>query len=297
MPWCPKCKNEYVEGVRTCADCGCELTDSLEELEKEGLIFGSEEEMEELLAFFSCNGIKSGDLRFDEKEDLYELFIASDEKVRASRYLQVFQKEKNLKAQKEPSVQEEPYLPEYEDETGAEAFSDREEEEQEKKSTVSGPVYEAASQKAENFRSGAYTLLVAGIAGMILLICIYAEILPIRFTGTMRYLTGGVMGALFLLFIVMGILSLKSSRKFEGKAKEESALKEELRRWCDENITAPGVDSAIPDLPEAEEARYFKRTEQIRSMIANNFLNLEAGYLENFVDEIYPDIFGEDTDV
>nr|WP_308623942.1 hypothetical protein [uncultured Eisenbergiella sp.] len=297
MPWCPKCKNEYVEGVRTCADCGCELTDSLEELEKEGLIFGSEEEMEELLAFFSCNGIKSGDLRFDEKEDLYELFIASDEKVRASRYLQVFQKEKNLKAQKEPSVQEEPYLPEYEDETGAEAFSDREEEEQEKESTVSGPVYEAASQKAENFRSGAYTLLVAGIAGMILLICIYAEILPIRFTGTMRYLTGGVMGALFLLFIVMGILSLKSSRKFEGKAKEESALKEELRRWCDENITAPGVDSAIPDLPEAEEARYFKRTEQIRSMIANNFLNLEAGYLENFVDEIYPDIFGEDTDV
>lgn len=297
MPWCPKCKNEYVEGVRTCADCGCELTDSLEELEKEGLIFGSEEEMEELLAFFSCNGIKSGDLRFDEKEDLYELFIASDEKARASRYLQVFQKEKNLKAQKEPTVQEEPYLPEYEDETGAEAFSDREEEEQEKESTVSGPVYEAASQKAENFRSGAYTLLVAGIAGMILLICIYAEILPIRFTGTMRYLTGGVMGALFLLFIVMGILSLKSSRKFEGKAKEESALKEELRRWCDENITAPGVDSAIPDLPEAEEARYFKRTEQIRSMIANNFLNLEAGYLENFVDEIYPDIFGEDTDV
>ena len=57
------------------------------------------------------------------------------------------------------------------------------------------------------------------------------------------------------------------------------------------------MDSAIPDLPEAEEARYFKRTEQIRGMIANNFLNLEAGYLENFVDEIYPDIFGEDKDV
>ncbi len=296
MPWCPKCKNEYVEGVRICADCGCELTDSLEELEKEGLIFGSGEEMEELLAFLSCNGLKSGELRFDETEDLYELFIAPGEKVRASRYLQVFQKEKNLKAQKESSAQEEPYPSEEEDGTGAEAFSDREEEEQEKEST-SGPVYEAASQKAENFRSGAYTLLVAGIAGMILLICIYAEILPIRFTGTMRYLTGGVMGALFLLFIVMGILSLKSSRKFEGKAKEESALKEELRRWCDENITAQGVDSAIPDLPEAEEARYFKRTEQIRGMIANNFLNLEAGYLENFVDEIYPDIFGEDKDV
>lgn len=100
MPWCPKCKNEYVEGVKTCTDCGCELIDSLDELEKEGLIFGSEEEMEELLAFFSCNGLKSGEIRFDETEDLYELFIASEEKVRASRYLQVFQKEKKSEGAK-----------------------------------------------------------------------------------------------------------------------------------------------------------------------------------------------------
>lgn len=34
MPWCPKCKNEYYEGVTVCADCGTELVDSLEEFEK-----------------------------------------------------------------------------------------------------------------------------------------------------------------------------------------------------------------------------------------------------------------------
>lgn len=295
MPWCPKCKNEYVEGVKTCTGCGCELIDSLDELEKEGLIFGSEEEMEELLAFFSCNGLKSGEIRFDETEDLYELFIASEEKVRASRYLQVFQKEKNLKERKEKAGEEGVQLSEEETAAETEALLDVEEE-KEAEAVVSEPLYEAASQKAENFRSGAYTLLVAGIAGMILLVCVYAEVLPIRFYGSARYLTGGVMGALFLLFIVMGILSLKSSRKFEGKAKEESALKEELRRWCDENLTSSKVDSSIPDLPEEEELRYFKRTEQIRSMISKNFLNLESGYLENFVDEIYPDIFGDDKE-
>lgn len=63
MPWCPKCKNEYVDGVKTCVDCGCDLVGSLEEMEKEGLIFGTQEEMEELLSFLSCNGIKSGELR------------------------------------------------------------------------------------------------------------------------------------------------------------------------------------------------------------------------------------------
>ena len=32
--WCPKCKNEYVAGITTCADCGVELVDSLETYEE-----------------------------------------------------------------------------------------------------------------------------------------------------------------------------------------------------------------------------------------------------------------------
>lgn len=29
--WCPKCKNEYVEGITHCADCGMELVESLDD--------------------------------------------------------------------------------------------------------------------------------------------------------------------------------------------------------------------------------------------------------------------------
>ena len=31
MPWCPECKEEYREGVTNCAECGCELVDTLPE--------------------------------------------------------------------------------------------------------------------------------------------------------------------------------------------------------------------------------------------------------------------------
>ena len=39
MGWCPKCRNEYVEGIAVCPDCNIDLTDELpaeeNEMEKE----------------------------------------------------------------------------------------------------------------------------------------------------------------------------------------------------------------------------------------------------------------------
>lgn len=34
MAWCPNCKNEYVEGITVCADCGAQLVASLDEIYK-----------------------------------------------------------------------------------------------------------------------------------------------------------------------------------------------------------------------------------------------------------------------
>ena len=43
MPWCPKCRNEYREGIAVCAECGVELVDSLEECGKQAFIFGEKD--------------------------------------------------------------------------------------------------------------------------------------------------------------------------------------------------------------------------------------------------------------
>ena len=35
MGWCPKCRNEYVEGIAVCPDCNIDLTDELPAEENE----------------------------------------------------------------------------------------------------------------------------------------------------------------------------------------------------------------------------------------------------------------------
>ena len=55
MPWCPKCRNEYVEGIKVCADCGVDLVEMLEEGKGSPLIFGDRGQMERLKDFLTYN--------------------------------------------------------------------------------------------------------------------------------------------------------------------------------------------------------------------------------------------------
>lgn len=226
MPWCPKCRNEYITGVQKCVDCGCNLVDSLEQAQP--VIHTSQEEMQQ-------------PVRHEEESLNQEL----------------------IKQQKQSAMFQ------------------------------GSHIYQKSSEKAEDFRSSAYVLLLVGIGGMVLLVLIAMGLLPIRLAGWNRYLTGGVMGTMFLLFIIMGILSLRSSKTLLGKAVREDELTREILNWCSKNLTAEAVDGILTeeqDLPE--EAKYFKRTLYMKERINHQFLNLDENYLEQLVDDYYQEIYG-----
>ena len=92
MPWCPKCRNEYVEGMTVCVDCGCALVDSPEEFPRAGLEQGAQDKMQELVRFLTVNGV--ADVRLEETELPEEKLVTVEEKelTRAERYKAVFLK-------------------------------------------------------------------------------------------------------------------------------------------------------------------------------------------------------------
>ena len=172
----------------------------------------------------------------------------------------------------------------------AEAEDQNEEDEPEKI-----PVYHAyqnSATKAEDNRSSAYTLFFVGILGFILVLLVFIGVIPLyQNASTTRYLVCGVMGAMFILFIVFGVVSMRNSKILLIKAKSEDSLLSELTKWCEENLNAEQIDAGLFDEEIAEEQKYFKRTDKIKSIINDKFMNLDEALLEHFVDEYYQGLF------
>ena len=220
MPICPKCKNEYREGFTVCAECKCDLVDSLETAQ--------EEKVEQI----ADNVVQNVD------------------------------------------------------------------------SKVLG-VYRNSAERAEDNKSSAWTLLSVGIVGIIVLVLIMLEVIPVHLYGVSKYMTYGVMFALFILFIVMGVVSLRNSKIFAKKAESESTLADTMKEWCMENINPNEIDEILfnademdyDNQPEADiedisdEVKYFKRSEELKRLLSDKFMNLDEGFLEEFVDQIYEEIF------
>ena len=154
-------------------------------------------------------------------------------------------------------------------------------------------LYENSAAKAEDNKLSAFTLLLVGIVGMAVVILGLLGVLPFQLTGTTKYMTYGIMSALFLLFIVMGLVSMKSYRIFAKKAESENNIRNTMEKWCLETLHKEALDQELfsEDEDVAEEIKYFRRTALLKEKIAKQFVNLDQAFLDNFVDELYEDIF------
>ena len=164
------------------------------------------------------------------------------------------------------------------------------------------PRYQSSASKAEDNRSSAYTLLAVGGGGFIVVMLIFCNVIPLyRNAGITKYFVCGVMGAMFVLFIVFGFVSMRDSKLLLVKAKSENSLRSEITRWCQENLNGASIDALIlaeKDLAEelTQEEMYYRRTEKIRAAIEDKFMNLDEAFVDDFVDEYYQEMYEDYVD-
>lgn len=157
-------------------------------------------------------------------------------------------------------------------------------------------IYRNNAERAEDNKSSAWTLLSVGVIGIILLVLVMVGVIPLYFYGVTRFMVYGVMFALFILFIVMGMVSLRNSRIFAKKAESDNTLSDTMKEWCLENLKAEALDAELFGSDAAQlpsELKYFKRNEELKRLLSDKFMNLDEGFLEDFVDHIYEEVFKE----
>ncbi len=295
MAWCPKCKNEYREGITVCPDCGETLVSEEELTDWTSVLFGEQEEMAKLKDFLTYNGIGKSKITLDDAEQVYELFVDAKEEKQAKTIARVFL-EQQEKKRRENAAEEEASVDEFlmpgeaetkETVTSGELFRAA--------STQGGLTYMNSGAKAEENRSSAWVLLVVGILGILVMALGITGVLPLNIGNP--YMFYGVMSAVFILFIVMGVVSMRNAKLFEKKAESENSLVDTLLKWSGENLTAEEIDTQIENAADTpKEALYYKRFEVIRSQMNHQFMNLDQQMLENLIDtKIYEQIF-PDTD-
>lgn len=296
MAWCPKCKNEYREGIKVCAECGCELVEEGELISYTPLVFGEEQQMLSLKDYLQYNKLADIKIRYDEADAVYELLVRDSDLQQAKKLSRVFMEQQ---AMEQMAVEQSEEAREYAlndegEESDAVDLEVGESEEEDTQVMEASQPYRNSAEQAEDNRSSAWTLLVVGGVGIILVILGILGMLPLNLSNP--YLFYGVMSAVFLLFIVMGAVSMKNAKIFAKKAESESFLRDSLLKWCASNLTAEKIDEQIENAEAlSEEVLYFKRYEIIKKMTNHQFMNLDQGLLEKLIDdEVYDMVFEEE---
>lgn len=157
--------------------------------------------------------------------------------------------------------------------------------------------YRKSSELSGENKASAYMLLIIGILGVVAIGLIWLDVIPIYHSLASKISSSAILGTLFIVFIIMGIVSMKNARKFEAKAIVEGDLTKEIKAYFSENYSKDIIEKALSSNPEwketPEEMKYFYRAEYMKKLINDKFMNLDEDYVDYICDELYTELFEE----
>ncbi len=284
--WCPKCKNEYVDGVVTCVDCGCDLVKELpkEIDENEPQVIGSVKDEKTghiFLQFFRYSGFETCGLMPHENDDEFYLVVANRE---LEPIMEVIRKFADLEEGTQPDLEElasvlNEKLDSLQEEEANEMLSDLR--------TETSSVYVKKRDKYADFRFSGYSFIVFALIGYACCIANLTGIISIFNAYTLC-----VMAVIFTIFLGIGISSLRKAQKIKTLVSEEESLLEKVENYIENEFT----DEYITSLQEreaatleglSEEEIFLHITELLKRELVEQFPLFSKDYIDQLVDERY----------
>lgn len=103
-----------------------------------------------------------------------------------------------------------------------------------------------------------------------------------------------VMGVMLLIFFVIGIVSLRQLKTLGTQAEKENDLSSEIISWFTSTYSAKDIDESM-DEEVFDQDLYFKRYEIMTRFLSKQYPDLEETFLDHLVEELYGNLFEENT--
>ncbi len=208
MPWCPKCKNEYVEGKTYCPDCDVELVEELPE------------ETEEKAA--------APALTAEELADI------------AARQA----------------------------------------------ATAHMTTYTSVKEKYAETKSSAWTFLILGAAGFLVVTLSLLGILSLP----LNTFALAILEIMFVSFLAIAFLSFRNAGSMSSAILQENDLDARIREWAAAHLNPEELEAGLePDI--SEEMKYFTVSEEIRRRIMTAFPEVDDSYAEELTERFYNELY------
>lgn len=147
--------------------------------------------------------------------------------------------------------------------------------------------YVEIGKKYEDVKSTAYTFLIIGCLGIVLLILLWIGILPISFSFFTQCMFTVVLGILFIFFLFVGIRSFREMKSLVSAKNDEECTIIQIKQWFEDNYSADAISNGMDTDDISLEQLYFLRSENINRLMKEAFPTLEENFLEYMTEKIY----------
>ena len=103
------------------------------------------------------------------------------------------------------------------------------------------------------------------------------------------------MSAVFIAFVIAGLISYIKANRLKDEADEENEKIDEINAWADENITKEYIDLGL-DLNESYEILFFSRADKIKSLLMHQFEDVDEGLIDLLTENIYTKLYESDNE-